>query len=351
MTAPTPESNATATLVFKTYDVTDLSSLAPYFANIDNRCGIYILRFLDGSAYVGQTVDVVNRFSTHSRDWSKKLPDIAISKVDFMPCEPAALDETERLVIASLEKSVTLHNKRLTNWPGGRGDIQISRVDMRPILVPADRSRRSRLMDSPTNSKLRRHVEFTAHPGTSLLLDFMGWYIAESLPSPDETAGTMWTCTALPTTANKRRLLTLNVGGLEAIYSVLIGETPDTAHPWVWMNVAVPEGRSAAELQFDYEVCNATVVNYPSETVWSWSFDLDAFFDPKDTRFKEIFDRYLRYDDELFDLAYALNKRLMAKQPSMWIPSHNPYLASELLAGAFIADDLSATHEKDPLEA
>lgn len=62
-------------------------------------------------------------------------------------------------------------------------------------------------------------------------------------------------------------------------------------------------------------------------------------------------DRHLRHDNELFDLAYALNKRLMAKQPSMWIPSHNPYLASALLAGAFIADDLSSTHEKGPLEA
>lgn len=58
MTSQTSEDGATVALAFRTYDVTDLSSLAPYFANTDNRCGIYILRFLDGSAYVGQTVDV-----------------------------------------------------------------------------------------------------------------------------------------------------------------------------------------------------------------------------------------------------------------------------------------------------
>jgi hypothetical protein len=57
--------------------------LALHFGRDAIKCGIYVLRFVNGSAYAGQTVDVVNRFSKDFRDWNRKLPDIAIEKVEF----------------------------------------------------------------------------------------------------------------------------------------------------------------------------------------------------------------------------------------------------------------------------
>ncbi|MBB1054731.1 GIY-YIG nuclease family protein [Dietzia sp. B44] len=345
MTGRSTKAHGQVKLDFTIYDVTDISSLAPYFGRNVSRCGIYVLHFVDRSAYVGQTVDVVNRFSKHSRDWSAKLPDVAIEKVEFATCDPARLDEAEQLLIADLEQTVVLHNKRLTNWPGGRGDIEVRRQESSPIRIPADRAHRSRLKEVPSNSKLRRYLEFAAAPQTSQLSEFVGRYLAEAVPSPEETAGTMWTCTALPTTGNNSRLLTLNVGGLEVLYSMLVGPSPDTAHTWAFVNIAVPDDRSRRELEFDSPVCNAAVVTYRSETAWRWAFDLETFFDPEDSKLQTIFDGHLRHNDEFFDLAYALNKRLMAKQPSMWIPSHNPHLATELLAAAFGADSDPAAQQ------
>lgn len=341
MTDTTAATNGRVKLNFTSYDVIDLSSLAPYFGRDAIKCGIYVLRFVNGSAYVGQTVDVVNRFSKHSRDWNRKLPDIAIEKVEFAACDQGDLDKAEQLMVAELEQTVTLHNKRLTNWPGGRGDLEIRRVGTSAIRIPADRAQRQRLKAAPKNSKLRRYMEFAYAPETELLTKFVGMYLSEAMPSPEETAGSMWTCTALPTTGDNARLLTLNAGGLEILYSLLEGPSLEAARIRVYMNVAVPEDRTLDDLEIEYPICEATVKTYRSETVWRWNFDLEALADPEDSRLEAIFERHLRHENELFDLAYALNKRLMAKQPSMWIPSHNPYLASDLLVTALAVDSVA----------
>lgn len=73
----------------------DLAATAP-------RCGIYVLEFEDGARYVGQTVNIVNRYSQHRR---KHGDIIAFS---FAPCSQESLDDYERIVIKNEEINFSL---------------------------------------------------------------------------------------------------------------------------------------------------------------------------------------------------------------------------------------------------
>lgn len=333
-----PISDLPKSLSFTAYDVTDLASLAPYFVDSSDRCGIYVLRFADGTAYAGKAGNVVNRFSDHRRDWAKKLPGVPIAQVEFASCPADQLDAAELAVIRQLERTDHLHNKLLTNRPGGHGDIEITRNGEQALRIPVDRAQRPRLSKAPVSDKLRRFVSFSMEPDAEQITDFAAVYLAESMPSPAETAGSMWTCTALPGTNGGNRLFTLNTGSLETLYSFDTVDPSGSLRTWVVMNVAIPEGRDAADLNVTTSVCEATVGRYRSEEVWTWKFDLGKFFDSSDGVISEILDHHLSYEDELFDLAFQLNRRLMARRPSMWIASHNEYLAAHFLAAAMTAD-------------
>ena len=54
---------------FKRYDVTTLGSVTAIVATLDSLCGLYVLRFADGTAHVGQSVNVADRFLAHRDRW------------------------------------------------------------------------------------------------------------------------------------------------------------------------------------------------------------------------------------------------------------------------------------------
>lgn len=336
----TGDADALGPLEFTSYDVTDLASLAPYFLPTQDRCGIYVLRFEDGFAYVGQAGDVVRRFADHYRDWTRKRPGIPIVRIEFAPCEPQSLNAAELAMISKLEQDTDLLNKLGTNFPGGRGDIEVTVTDAPAISIPVDRARRPRLREEYDARKLRRYLDYSLDPHSEAASLFAGVYLAETMPAPSATAGSSWTCTAMPDTAGRTRLFTLNVGGLEVLYVYYRGESRNEARPWVAMNVALPEDRSGAALEISGLWCEAAIGTYKSEPVWSWRFDLESLTAEGRGDVDAELARLFAHDDELFDLAYKLNRRLMARRPSMWISNHNDYLAADFLSKTLAADAL-----------
>ena len=336
----TGDAGALAPLLFKSYDMTDLASLAPYFLPTQERCGIYVLRFEDGFAYVGQAGDVVKRFADHYRDWARKRPGIPIVRLEFAPCDPQSLNENESAMISKLEQDTDLLNKLGTNFPGGRGDIEVTVTNVPAIRIPVDRARRPRLRDEHDTRKLRRYLDYGLDPHSEAASLFAGVYLAETMPAPSATAGSSWTCTAMPDTAGRTRLFTINVGGLEVLYVYYRGESREDARLWVAMNVALPEDRSGTALEISHSWCESAPGTYKSEPVWSWHFELEALTDKGRGDVDAELARLFTHDDELFDLAYTLNRRLMARRPSMWISNHNDYLAAEFLSQALVADAL-----------
>lgn len=333
-------------MTFTAYELSDLASLAPYFVGSKDRCGIYILHFSDGAAYVGKTSNVVSRFNQHRRDWDDKRPGVPITKVEFAPCPVDQLDGAEVAIIRQLERTHTLRNTLLTNKPGGHGDIEINHKNAPPFRIPAVRADRPRLAATEPSDQLRRVANFLRDPAAQALVEFVGVYLAESMPSPAETAGSMWTCTALPSTAGGSRLFTLNTGTLETLYAHQTMDAMGNEHTWIVINIAIPENRSVADLTVKTSICEAKLGNYRGEDVWTWTLNLDHLINKHDGVLDEILESRFKYSDELFDLAYELNRRLMARRPSMWIRNHNEYLAAHFLAEAVIADCIEVEQQK-----
>lgn len=328
-------------LEFTSYDVHDVLTLSPYFGDGRDRCGIYVLRFSDGSAYVGQAGDVVRRFNSHSRDWAKKLPGVAIESVEFAPCPVDLLNAAEKSMIAELDKTTSLQNRLITDWPGGKGDIQVTHSNAPALRIPLNRAERTTPTQDNDGRKLARYSEYSRDPVSDLFSEFAGIYLAETMSSPATIAGSLWTCTALPSTGGGGRYFTVNAGGLEVLFAFLTQSSSGEVRPWIMMNVALPEGRGDDRLLISTPVCEATHSNFKIEKVWTWRIDLLALFDDQDAghgELRRVFDTALDSENELFDLAYQLNRRLMARRPSMWVSSHNVYLAADFLSRAMAAD-------------
>lgn len=93
---------------FRTYATPPGTSLSVQLGPFGDRCGIYVLRFADGEQYVGQSVDVVNRFTSHRRRWDD------IQAIEFCHVSREILDDAEKETIQlRRDAGVRLRNSAL----------------------------------------------------------------------------------------------------------------------------------------------------------------------------------------------------------------------------------------------
>lgn len=85
-------------LRFQNWPVLGVQSLAFRFEPEDSRIGIYILSFANGEKYVGQSLNVVNRFGSHRRRWGD------ITNLAFRPFVAEELNPRDKEVLASIEQ-------------------------------------------------------------------------------------------------------------------------------------------------------------------------------------------------------------------------------------------------------
>lgn len=205
-------------LEFRKVDTTEIGSISLVFAGASpaQLCGIYILRFEDEEAYVGQAVNVVNRYATHRRRWGD------IVSLEFAVCPRELLDTYERRTVSAVEAQASLRNLMLTAMPGGWGDIQIDvESSEMPIELPWERERRATVASENPDSQLSRFWRLAVREDYAAIRSLLARYIHECIPDPVMTTHGMWTLTALPTTGRTstwRRLLTLNCGRMETLF-------------------------------------------------------------------------------------------------------------------------------------
>ena len=93
------------------------SSIADIFS-VDKRCGIYILRFLNGEFYAGQALDVTRRYVQHRKTHND------IAEISFKQVASDSLDVAEREVIWTLEREdFHLRNIMFASIPKGESDF------------------------------------------------------------------------------------------------------------------------------------------------------------------------------------------------------------------------------------
>jgi hypothetical protein len=310
-------------LAFTRYDMSEGGSAAALFADSAKVCGIYVLEFEDDMRYVGQTRDIVSRFSTHRRRHGD------IVALSFAPCSPADLDECERQEIRRQEAAHGLRNLSLTGRPAGEGDLEVSVEEGESVLLPWDRERRVRLSEEGETTMQRRFWDLAARSDYDDMADALAMYVDECIPDPFGTQRVLWTIVASPSTsrtAHGRRLFTLSCGGRETLFA-WEQMTGRGSRLEICLNVDGDRVRessptSAVSRLSELVLMNMESVAYGNETVHrsvtrSW---------PQLTR---VLDR-----SHFAEGAYRLNTMLMRRRSSPYRRHHNQAFADDVLRRA-----------------
>ncbi|MBP2458673.1 hypothetical protein ABID70_001233 [Clavibacter michiganensis] len=311
-------------LSFTRYDMSAAGSAAALFADSKKVCGIYVLEFDDGMRYVGQTRQIVSRYSAHRRTHSD------IIAFSFAPCSAADLDEHERQEIRRQEAANrSLRNLNLTGWPAGKGDLDVTVENGESILLPWERERRLRLKDEGTATLQKRFWTLAARSDYEEMAEAVAKYVDECIADPFGTQRYLWNIAALPKTGqtkSRRRLFTLNCGGMETLFALEHRSGDETQ---LQIHVNFDEDRTVEGLE---ELGSATKMpdgfhdiartSYATPGVIQAAFDAWADFS-------------LALDFGPFvEGSYKLNTMQMRRRSSPYQRHHNQSLADDLLRRA-----------------
>lgn len=296
-------------------------------------CGIYIYRFSDNSWYVGQTVNLANRHQQHLHDYRHDSEYEGIELIDmwFMETDPLELDDEEfKAVQWADDKGLRLHNRLLTGRPRGEEVVDIALDDKAVFQLGLVRSTLTQETLDPVQLQVRKLGEIGERARKLREADFyddlcrvLGVYVRSTVPEAAATAGKLWSVSALPSTNNGARLVTLSVSNLETIYVVGdIGEGIDL----IEVNAKRPEEdrRMAPPL---LKTCGL-----PCRTDYRIAKDVLQF------EFNSLSKLGSGLKNERFlDWCYRLNVELMRKSPTFHTRGFNPILASDILKAGGIA--------------
>lgn len=191
-----------------------------YFGLDRKLCGIYTLDFENGERYVGQTIDLVSRISSHRRRWDD------IVAVSFVECGPEDLNGLERAMIADAERQHKVRNRAFTKMPGGPSELDFV-VDVQQQAEWLNGVQPAYPLDERTRAAERRQrtrkkfVELSEHPDYPETLDDLTAYVNAVIPWPSVTGGLYWGVSAVPgtgRTADRRRLFTVNAHNVELLF-------------------------------------------------------------------------------------------------------------------------------------
>ncbi|WP_216894756.1 GIY-YIG nuclease family protein [Nocardia alni] len=315
--APEPEYR------FTCYTVAGLGTITPILAAEATLCGLYVLHFTGGEAYVGQSLNVAARFTAHARMWND------IETIDFAPWPADDLDRAEDRLIELLEQTRELRNKQWVLLPGDEDDA-VSIEHAREIVLPWDRGDRT-TVDTGTIAEDRlRYWELHRHNDYPALRAAIALYINETIPDPVNTQRYLWNISALPTRSKYgRRLMTLRCGALETLFVSENKLDDGTWYTTIRMNVDIPQGMTDADLSIDHDLFHALPGTYRNQRVWSWVFGLYDLIE------EDINVDSVTGGHDFFDLAYGLNIRMMRRGVSRYAKTHNQDLANDVLAEAY----------------
>lgn len=216
-----------ATPTFKHWSLEDPSTVAPIFAEC--RRGIYVLHFDNGERYVGQTTDVVTRYSTHRHGSRHHSPWADIVAIEFQEIPEGDLDGPEREAIQKHRQQYVLRNKVFNfghsepsvldpvvplqvqqHWATGHPSyepepfVSAAQREAGPIPKLLTKRRAQEILPSG------KHV-------WEVVIDELAQIVAHVIPNAVETAGRFWSISDYPETAGGR-FATLNVGWLELAF-------------------------------------------------------------------------------------------------------------------------------------
>jgi hypothetical protein len=225
-------------LGFKTYVEVDEQFKIGDVVKTSERCGIYLLCFVDGQYYIGQSVDVVKRFSQHQ----KVFDDIV--GLGFKSVSNDALDEAEQSLIRRAEnEGFLLRNKTFVSHVIGETQLDT-------ILSPEEQEL---WLDNPTSvevsgkrindesQRLRYRKQFTKLQQSQYygeVVSLLRQYVQYCVPAAQRTEGIFWSLSCLPTTTINgfSRYAVVNINQMETF--VLSYERKKPQHVGAFINLS-----------------------------------------------------------------------------------------------------------------
>jgi predicted GIY-YIG superfamily endonuclease len=311
-------------LAFTRYDMSEAGSAAALFAGSKKMCGIYVLEFDDGMRYVGQTHQIVSRYASHRRAHGD------IVAFSFASCSAADLDEHERQEIRRQEQAKqSLRNLNLTGWPAGNGDLDVSIENGESILLPWARERRLRIQDEGAATLQKRFWMLAARDDYEEMADAVSMYVDDVHRRSLRHAEVVVERRGLAKTGqtkSRRRLFTLNCGGMETLFALEHGHRDDA--------------QLQIHVNFDEESTLQCLKGSGRGTQMP-----DGFYDIADTFYstpgviQATFDTWTDLSRALdfgpfVEGSYKLNTLQMRRRSSPYKRHHNQGLADDLLRRA-----------------
>ncbi|MEW6871470.1 GIY-YIG nuclease family protein [Trueperella pyogenes] len=209
---------------FDRYEIARLSSISALIS--DNRRGIYVLEFEDGTFYVGQAQNVVTRFAQHRHGHTNHIAawdDIVAIRFMHVPWENS-LDEPERNEIERLKAE----GKQLRNKTFNMGHAQPSPFDdMIPVVTQTSwvlgngtygtASFVKRINAAAALDEQSKLSERCPGDDLQLIMNDLATAVTEFIPEAVKLEGRYWTVSDMPSTSGGR-WVTLNTGSIELLY-------------------------------------------------------------------------------------------------------------------------------------
>lgn len=216
--------------LFRRYELQGLTSLAPIIES--RRCGVYILEFANGERYVGQSVDLRQRFAQHVHG-SGHEPWNDVVAFSFVDVPVTDLNQVEAEMIENqLSEGRRLRNRRLNfdyqgsavidgvisvedqnHWACGKWALDceaFERAAQRPVLgsIKLQQSK----VGNTVHPILKRNDDGDVTFADAVIYDLV--HVLTAIPAAVDLERRYWTVSDYPSTAGAR-LTTLNVGELE----------------------------------------------------------------------------------------------------------------------------------------
>ncbi len=281
--------------------------------------GIYAYEFTDGMWYVGKSKNVKARHVQHMHEYRHECPARIPKRMLWAEVhgDERQLDYAETQTIAWFEqKGYPLLNVMKTGRPRGEMSIVVDTGAGWGVPIPWERENLPKSIHpfkyQPDREKRNRFERLKKTDCYAELAALLRYYIRETIPAPEDTAGTLWTATALPTTSGGSRLCTISCQNAETL--VIFKGEPDDAGPSGFVNVKQPEGGALPKWRKRYRQDYGTLPNA-----------IGLYFDTL-----EEADRLLHRQDAL-EACYRANAELLRRGASMYRRFNNPYLVEDLL--------------------
>ncbi|MDQ0278787.1 hypothetical protein QO003_003090 [Arthrobacter silviterrae] len=296
-----------------------MQSLAFRFEPEESRTGIYVLTFSDGYRYVGQSLNVVNRFSSHRRRWDD------ITHIAFRAFMPDELNAREREVLAAIERQGhNVRNLDLAGHPGGDSLLDVvmeeeAQAEWLDSVSPEPTDAPRYLAATRRMAGLQKFHQLMARPDAEGLISAAATYISLAIPWPSQTEGRFWTATAMSTTGrrpDRRRLITISAQNAEVL---VIGETTTNSGCEVTGFLNIDKGATSIDRWLQRHGIDAVVETASYGTIGNVSRIHFSGLPSLALLFAE--------GSPIAKPAKTLALNLMRKGPSMYTRFHNDHLA------------------------